>query len=367
MRSVTDQLDYTEAELLADHDITEPLMANGVRCHGGFDADGRYFSPRTKNRWPAIRAWEAERQAQFGTPLLDIPLETWPAPFPNVEQSKFLLRRDVTGPTVATLTRIGMVEGFGGMLRLLPIPDFPRAFAEDVSSTATAHIDRGLFEAHARDEAGYGEQAGHKEMWFVCRDIAFGNPVTEDETARMLERMGVAGRPRTKEEIDRAQAEAFASRLLPDGVDYRLEVLVSRMIGLLLIEISAFHSFAWAEDVLSDDELVAGEGEAAQIVRYIRADESPHVAWLRTALSEMRDRTWVGDDGRQHAGTEMIGRLWDRAVHESLGVRRQEALAGTWRELEFELAGRPGADDLLAEMMSLGSVVRHEDGTFTQT
>ena len=29
-----------------------------------------------------------------------------------------------------------------------------------------------------------------------------------------------------------------------------LEVLVGRMIGLLLIEISAFHGFAWAEAVL---------------------------------------------------------------------------------------------------------------------
>jgi hypothetical protein len=364
--SVTDQLDYTEAELLADHDIAEPLVANGVRCHGGFDADGQYVSPRTLNRWPAIRAWEAEREAQFGTQILDIPLDTWPEPFPNVEQSKCLLRRGITGPTVATLTRIGTVEGFGGMLRLLAVPYFQRAFAEDIGSTATAHIDQGLFEAHARDEAGHGEQAGHKEMWFVARDIAFERPVTDDEAARMLERMGIAGRPRTQEQIDRAQAEALANRLLPSGIDYRLEVLVSRMIGLLLIEISAFHSFAWAEAVLSDDDLVAGSGAAAQIVGFIRADETPHVAWLRTALSEMRDRTWVAEDGRQYPGTEMVGRLWDRAVDESLNVRRQENLAGTWRELEFALETRADADNLMAEMMSLGSVVRNDDGTFSQ-
>ena len=36
------------------------------------------------------------------------------------------------------------------------------------------------------------------------------------------------------------------------------------MIGLLLIEISAFHGFRWAEAVLGDTELVAGDGEAAR-------------------------------------------------------------------------------------------------------
>ena len=70
------------------------------------------------------------------------------------------------------------------------------------------------------------------------------------------------------------------------------------MIGLLLIEISAFHGFRWAEAVLGDAELVAGDGAAATLVSYIRSDETPHVAWLRTALSEMRDRTWVGSGGR---------------------------------------------------------------------
>ena len=47
------------------------------------------------------------------------------------------------------------------------------------------------------------------------------------------------------------------------------------MAGLLLIEVSAFHTFAWAEAVLSDGELVAGDGEAARLVSYIRTDEAP--------------------------------------------------------------------------------------------
>ena len=66
------------------------------------------------------------------------------------------------------------------------------------------------------------------------------------------------------------------------------------MIRVLLIEIQAFHTFAWAEEWLADPDLVAGDGQAAELVAYIRADETPHVEYLKTALTEMRDRTWVG-------------------------------------------------------------------------
>ena len=38
------------------------------------------------------------------------------------------------------------------------------------------------------------------------------------------------------------------------------------MIRVLFIEISAFHTFAWAEEWMSDTELVAGDGEAARLV-----------------------------------------------------------------------------------------------------
>ena len=66
----TDQLEFTEDELLTSHDVVEPLVAGGVRCHGGFDADGTYISPRTKHRGPAITAWQAQHGEQFGTCLL---------------------------------------------------------------------------------------------------------------------------------------------------------------------------------------------------------------------------------------------------------------------------------------------------------
>jgi len=359
----TAQLVFSEAELLRDHDDLEPLFAGGVRCHGGFDRDGNYVSPRTKNRWPAIDAWEAERRAQFGTEPLDIPLETWPESFPNVEQSKLLLRKGVSAPTIAALTRIGTIEGFGVMLRHLPIPDLRRSFDEDIEGTAIAHIDGGLFEAHARDEAGFEDRAGHDKMWFAARDIAFEHPVTADQTALMLARMGIGSAPRSADELAALRRAAEAARVLPADVDYTLEVLVTRMIGLLLIEISAFHGFAWAAGVLSDEELVAGDGEAARLVGYIRADESPHVAWLCTALSEMRDRTWLGESGRRHPGSEMIGLLWDRQVRDSLGSRRQENLDTLMREIDLAAGRLANGRDVVEEMLGLGGVVRLADGS----
>lgn len=359
----TAQLDYTEAELLASHDYAAPLVAAGVRCHGGFDADGTYVSPRTLHRRPAIAAWEEKRAEDFGTPRLDIPLDRWPESFPNVAQTKLLLRHGVVEPTVAALTRIGTVEGFGGMLRLLPVPDFTSCFDEEITGTAIAHIGGGLFEAHARDEAGHGDEAGHNIMWFAARDIAFDRPLTEDATAAMLERMGIASGPRTEADMARARQAAEAGRVLPDDIDFVLEMLVGRMIGLLLIEISAFHGFSWAEAVLCDTDLVAGEGEAARLVAHIRQDETPHVDWLRTALSEMRDRTWMGSSGRRHDGAAMIELLWQRAVHDSLLLRRRDNLRFTMTEIERAVGRRPGGGDLIDEMLSLGSVDRLPDGT----
>jgi hypothetical protein len=360
----TAQVEFTESELLMSHDYAEPLVAGGVRCHGGYDDGGTYRSPRTRFREPAIEAWEEQRVEQFGTPILDAPLDTWPTFFPNVDQAKFLVRNGVREPIISVLTRIGTVEGFGGMLRLLPVPDMQPLFVEDVKGTATDHLSRGLFEAHARDEAGFGDEAGHNTMWFIARDIAFENPVTDDQTQLMLERMGLStvGQGSSSSSSGSAPLVDF-TRVLPDEVDPLLEIVVSRMINLLFIEISAFHSFRWAEAVLSDRDLVAGDGEAAQLVAKVRADETPHVSYLRTALSEMRDRTWVGNKGSTFDGNEMMTILWDQALETSTMLKRAEALAGALSELEHAVADRPDGPDLIDEMLSMGTVVRQADGT----
>jgi hypothetical protein len=340
------QLIYDEAELLASHHYEAPLIAGGVRCHGGFDVGGTYVSPRTRHRIPAITAWQENHRATFGTDLMGVPIDTWPGHYPNVAQARFLIESGLSEPIINTLTRIGTVEGFGGMIRLSPVPDRRRLFAEDTDGTALAHLTTGLFEAHARDEAGHdpkdGEaEGGHKQMWFAARDVAFGHPPSEDETELMLQRMGIG-----------QLAKAAPRRLWPDDVSVDLEMLVERMTRLLLIEISAFHTFAWAETLLDDADLVAGDGEAARLVAYIRSDETPHVEYLKTVLTEMRDRTVVGER-KQHAGADLIGRTWDRALAQSLGERHRAAIDTFRSEVAHAASSRSDAADLMARFDEL--------------
>ena len=222
----TSQLEFTDAELLADLEVAEPLIAGGVRCHGGFDEDGRYISPRTKYRLPAIEAWGQENCARFSTELIDVPLERWARSFPNVEQARFLIRAGVPEPLMATLTRIGTVEGYGANIRLLKPKDLQRHFVEDIRGTAIDHLGRGLFEAHGRDEAGWDEEAGHRDMWFAARDIAFDQPSADLDIEAMLARMGFGqGRP----------GADGAARLLPDDIPVELEMMVSLMVRVLFI------------------------------------------------------------------------------------------------------------------------------------
>jgi hypothetical protein len=76
----------------------------------------------------------------------------------------------------------------------------------------------------------------------------------------------------------------------------------------------------------------------------------------------MRDRTWVGESGKKHAGTDMIATIWDRQLADSIGVRRQENLQLFMKEIERAVEGRPDGADLIEEMLTLGSVTRGPDG-----
>ena len=341
----TAQVSFTEAELLADHTMAEPLIEGGVRCHGGFDDQGDYVSPRTKHRVPAIEAWQAQHTELFGTQVLHVPLDTWPAHMPNVAQARHLIKAGVPEPLIATLTRIGTVEGYGANIRLLQPGDMQRHFDEDIRGTAIDHLGRGLFEAHGRDEAGWEEEAGHKDMWFAARDVAFESPTAKVDIDAMLARMGF-GQSGGPGGVD-------VERALPDDIDVNLELIANLMIRVLFIEVQAFHTFAWAEEWLSDTDLVGGDGRAADLVSFIRADETPHVDYLKTALTEMRDRTWVGTDGKKHKGIEMIGTLWDRGLEQSLGAGRAQTRKAVLGEVEHWCLQRDNGADVLAEFHSL--------------
>jgi hypothetical protein len=184
-------------------------------------------------------------------------------------------------------------------------------------------------------------------MWFAARDIAFESPTAKVDIEAMLARMGF-GQPGS------TAASGLAARTLPDDIDVNLELIANLMIRVLLIEVQAFHTFAWAEEWLADPDLVAGDGEAARLVTYIRADETPHVGYLKTALTEMRDRTWIGTSGSKHQGTDMIGALWAKCMDDSLGAGRVATRKAVLGEVEHWCLQRPNGTDVVAEFHALG-------------
>ncbi len=290
---------YTAEQLLESGPYDEPLIAGGVRCHGGFDPDGRYRSPRTLHRGPGILGWQ-QQVIDAGHELVEIPRSLMPPQYPNVEQAKLLLRHGVRDPIVRTLTVISIVEGFGAVIRDVKVPDLGTLVVEPIEGTALAHLDKGLFEAHARDEAGYEAEGGHKQMWEAARDLALENPkVPGDVLMRMM------GRRSRGEKRERPYPQ----------LDETLERMIAMMSQVLVVEVFAEGTFQWGIDVLSDPEVSAEPERAGAMVTYIQSDESPHVEYLRAALSELRCRTLRTVDGGTLAGRTVV----DGMLNEVLG------------------------------------------------
>ncbi len=200
-------------------------------------------------------------------------------------------------------------------------------------------------------------------MWFAVRDIAFEHPVTDDQTQTHARSHGHPARRRRRRPRRSCGRRMLEARVV-DDLDLSLEAMIRRMIGILLIEISAHHVFAWAEELLADPDLVAGDGDGARLVSYIRQDESPHVAYLATALTEMRDRTFIGESGRRIPGTRghrpALGRRPGRLARRR--AARASASCGSGRS-RTRSTGIPRRDEILEGFHALGDPrARRGDG-----
>lgn len=306
------RLAFSAEELLATPKLDAPLIVDGLRCHGGFDQDGTYRSPRTLWRVPAVQAWQMQHLANSPMPLLEIPGDAIPPHLPSAEQAKFLLHEGVREPMIRTLTEIAIIEGFGATIRELPVPPIESFVREDVKGTALAHLTGGLFEAHARDEAGWGPEGGHKQMWEAARDLALSRPDVPADILMAIMARREGNRPK---------------RPLPQLAE-PVERLIAFMMNVLIIEVFAAETFTWAEAVLSDPAVSAAPKEAADLIRFIRSDESPHVEYLRTALSELSARTIKTVDGGEMAGAQVVQDLLNRSlraiIRQRLGDRRAQ-------------------------------------------
>ncbi|MEN6543651.1 hypothetical protein [Parvibaculum sp.] len=323
------QLQYTWDELMASHDYARPHEEAGYRLHGGFDAKGEYISPRTLNRWPAVKAWGAQLTAR-GWPLIDATVELLKREhYPNIEQQKLLLGNGYGETLWNSLTITGLVEARGRALCEFEAPDFQQIIVEDISNMCTGHLHKGLLYAHGVDEGGdpKDESIGaHDQMWFAARDLVFGK-----------DRYPV---PQVPDNISRPDS----GRLMPQ-IPAGFEQLILLLMNVLMIEVRAEAGFSFNCNLLRDPATFPdkrAEAElAADMIERIRTDEAIHVAYLQAAISEMRSLTFRTVDGGTIEGRKMIDPVWEGMVQWHSVTQADFSHAQTHESIARRLADKP--------------------------
>jgi hypothetical protein len=295
------KLSYTREEILADDDYARPQIEAGYRLHGGFDANGQYISPRTRNRWPAVQAWQAQL-TQRGAPVIDASRKLLKrAPYPTSDQQKFLLGNGFGETLWNSLTITGVIEARGAMLAQAVAPDFQDIVVEDISNTCLGHLNKGMLAAHGWDEGGTKAEGigGHDDMWFAVRDALFG------KNAYPLP------------EVPASIARPETGRRMPQ-IPQLHEEWVLLLMNVLMIEVKAESFFSFCQSVMCDPDNFRDRRDAAkhaaEIVNRIRTDESIHVAYLATVISELRSLTIKTVDGQTVPGASIIDPVWDQMI-----------------------------------------------------
>lgn len=297
------KLTYTRDELMASDPTARPHEVAGYRLHGGFDAAGTYVSPRTLNRWPAVKAWQAALTGR-GWPLIDATTQLLKrGHYPSIDQQKILLGQGLGETFWNSLTITGIIEARGQALCQFEAPDFQQIIVEDISNSCTGHLHKGLLYAHGIDEGGDPKvpngPGAHDQMWFAARDLVFGK--------------GRYPIPPVPESISRPDQ----GRLMPQ-LPAGFEQLILLLMNVLMIEVRAEAGFSFNCALLRDTSVFTdkrAEAElAADMIERIRTDEAIHVAYLQTTVSEMRSFTFKTVDGGRIAGKDLIDPVWAEMV-----------------------------------------------------
>lgn len=296
------RLVYSSEEIMANHAYARPHIEAGYRLHGGFDEKGTYVSPRTLHRWPAVQAWQ-EQVTTRGFPLIDATVRLLKrGAYPNAEQQKLLLGNGLGETLWNSLTITGIIEARGKALCDAQAPDFQNIIVEDISATATGHLNKGLLFTHGLDEGGNreGGEGGHDDMWFAVRDALFGK-----DAFPLPDVPASIGRP----EI---------GRLMPQ-IEKGYEDWILLLMNVLMIEVRAESFFSFCVDIMRSPDVFrdrrAAADHAAEIVERIRTDEAIHVAYLQAFVSEMRSFTIRTLDGKHITGASMIDPIWEGMIH----------------------------------------------------
>lgn len=137
------------------------------------------------------------------------------------------------------------------------------------------------------------------------------------------------------------------------------EMLISFLMNLLMIEVRAERAFNFYESVITTrgvfEERPADAAVAAALVNRIRKDESVHVAWLTTAVSEFRSFTIKTVDGDRVPGCEILDPIWERMVYwhavEMIEANRDAARG----EMRNKIKAAGVGEDVLEEFETLAA------------
>lgn len=293
---------YSRDELMADHPYAKPHIEAGYRLHGGFDEKGTYISPRTLHRWPAVEAWQTQ-VVDRGYPLIDATTRLLKrGSYPNAAQQTLLLSNGMGETLWNALTITGIIEARGRALADAQAPDFQAIIEEDITATATGHLNKGLLYAHGVDEGGWPAkgEGGHDVMWFAARDALFGKdayPIPE---------------------VPASIARPEIGRLMPQ-LDKVYEDWILLLMNVLMIEVRAESFFSFCTNLMRSPDVFrdrrAAAMHAAELVDRIRTDEAIHVAYLQAFVSEMRSFTLKGTKGERIKGAVLIDPIWEGMIH----------------------------------------------------
>jgi hypothetical protein len=335
------QITYSEPDLLAEHPYARPQIEAGYRLHGGFDAADVYISPRTLRRWPAVKAWQAALERR-GWPLVDASTSLLRrGNYPNFAQQRLLLDLGLGETLWNALTVTGAVEARGRFLADVTVPDFQSIIVEDIAGTTTGHLGKGLMKAHGLDEGGSPDQGegGHDVMWYAARDLLFGHDAYP------------------LPEIPPSLARPEQGRLMPQ-VSPPHEHIILLLMNVLMIEIRAEAFFSFCIRLMQAPDAFADRRDAAlhaaELVERIRQDEVIHVAYLQTAVSELRSFTFRGAGGGRVPGKALIDPIWDGMVHWHSVTTLEHAQAQKREAIRAQLLALPGGGKQLAAFDALG-------------
>ncbi|HWA89592.1 MAG TPA: hypothetical protein VG889_06115 [Rhizomicrobium sp.] len=329
---------YSCDEILADHAYAAPHVEAGYRLHGGFDAEGRYISPRTLNRWPAIRAW-TQALTQRGHALVDASQTLMVrGSFPNVAQQSLLLAHGLGQTLWDSLSVTGVIEARGRMLAEAAAPDFQAIVEDDLTETATGHLNKGLLRAHGLDEGGDGVLGGHDAMWFAVRDMLFGSHAYPHA--------------QVPESLSRPELGRLMPQIPPDH-----ERWILLLMNVLMIEVRAENFFNFCTTVMRDPGNFTDRRDvalhAADLVDRIRQDEASHVGYLAVVVSELRSFHFKRADGGRVKGATFIDPVWRGMVEWHAVTNVDWDRAETRKRFETMFRTRPDGETLSARFADL--------------